>query len=158
MMARSRDEYKRGRTAMLECFYVFLVEAGLRFSGYLSVGTFDGHLPKSADAPGDAFYSASAILNLQEQVTRTVQLKEPLTADASIQWHARLINDIMCGLMADSPSLAEADGSHLGLPRSLVARTRSALHRRVSVDDDVLGGRHRHLPDPECLGPARYHR
>merc|ERR1740122_632096 len=47
--------------------------------------------------------------NFQDQVTRIVQLKETLIADADIQWHARQIAANMGGPTADSFSLAEVD-------------------------------------------------
>merc|ERR1719182_1292036 len=74
--------------------------------------------------------------NFKDQVTRIVQLKETLIADANIQRHARRIAANMGGPTADSFSLAEVDGSKSGnafLPRSLAARARSALRGRVTA-------------------------
>merc|ERR1719216_690323 len=73
--------------------------------------------------------------NFQDKVTRIVQLKETLIADAEIQWHARRVAANMGGPTADSFSLAEVDRSKSGnalLPRSLAARARSAMRGRVT--------------------------
>jgi len=74
--------------------------------------------------------------NFQDQVTRIVQLKETLIADAEIQRHARRVAANMGGPTADSFSLAEVDRSKSGnalLPRSLAARARSAMRGRVTA-------------------------
>jgi hypothetical protein len=74
--------------------------------------------------------------NFQDQVTRIVQLKETLIADAEIQRLARRVAANMGGPTTDSFSLAEVDRSKSGnalLPRSLAARARSALRGRVTA-------------------------
>merc|ERR1719182_247710 len=54
-------EIKHGRAAMLGFLHVILTEAGLRFPGYLSDGTFGGQPIKFADVPGGAINTVLAI-------------------------------------------------------------------------------------------------
>merc|ERR1712127_412411 len=61
-MARYEEmEIKHGRAAMLGFLHVILTEAGLRFPGYLSDGTFGGQPIKFADVPGGAINTVLAI-------------------------------------------------------------------------------------------------
>jgi len=54
-------EIKHGRIAMAATLHVIVTEAGIRFPGYLSDGTFGGEPIKFADVPGGTLASMMAI-------------------------------------------------------------------------------------------------
>jgi len=54
-------EIKHGRLAMAATLHVIVTEAGIRFPGYLSDGTFGGEPIKFADVPGGTLASMMAI-------------------------------------------------------------------------------------------------
>ena len=88
-------EIKHGRIAMAATLHVIVTEAGIRFPGYLSDGTFGGEPIKFADVPGGTLASMMAI--------------PPLGWAQIVAFFALCDSTEILGIFAQSPDRAPGD-------------------------------------------------